>query len=480
MLYVSSRQDLYGFGGGYHRFAGRVVTRSFAKTALDEEHIGRSDLADLGVENFVALREWEARFQTKYRILGQLEESHPDVRSPEELERLEREHGISRTLQGRNNNTRGDERERGEQSVLNPNINEAADENDQNCGPSILIGTPASPSYQENNSSAARRASRILSLESPSAFVLENFLSAEECRALQSVMLKSYEGKTFSTKLRLGLAPDGFPEGSETRALLQTIEDRLGALLACPPHEGENPLMAMLTTPSKGGAENYPKQPELHIGVHLDVNRRKYRFATGIIYLSDVAEGGETVFIKKGEETKLLHDSGVLHTDLIPEEDEEVQNSQSARPTKFPVRLPPENEQTSSATSIGTSTSTSLLLDATTPPLLSDEQYLEKWRPLQKAKRAVLRDPNLVEFKVAPKAGSLLVFFTRKPDLSICTASYHGGAAVRKGFKFTLQKFKELPRTTEEDVFNVANEWKRIIERALENCGRECRSAERI
>lgn len=32
---VSSRQDLYGEGGGYKKFAGRITTRSFAKVSLE-------------------------------------------------------------------------------------------------------------------------------------------------------------------------------------------------------------------------------------------------------------------------------------------------------------------------------------------------------------------------------------------------------------------------------------------------------------
>ena len=465
---VSRRPDLYGSGGGYHRFAGKICTRSFALTDLEPSHIGSSEIGDLQAVNCKALREWEFRFAYEgvYEQLGSLPPDHPDCLSVLQLEEMERKFGMV---------VGGEKKAKWLAGELQVPRRGPATSHD---AAKIAANTTATKTR-------APKQSAVLSARNPAAFLYQNFLSQVECERLQKIVLRSYEGKTFSTKLRVGLAPENFPDRNDpNRLLLEKIEREIGEVTNCPPHAGEDPLMAMLTTPMSGsspacGGKASTSSEDFHLGVHLDVNRRPFRYATAIIYLTDCVRG-ETVFVDDCRETKLLHGMGVLHTDLLPP----VGGADEC----MPIRLPLELREGDKAFMFGDLRRTDLEDEARNeflckglkmPPLVADKEFVgERRRQIMEAKRRVLLgggggvcgESSLsypsssseapiqipgststtagcsTSLRVKPRAGQMLIFFTRERDLSLDTGSFHGGVQVRKGFKFTLQKFKELPR----------------------------------
>ncbi|KAF4698463.1 hypothetical protein FOZ62_024844 [Perkinsus olseni] len=204
----------------------------------------------------------------------------------------------------------------------------------------------------------------------------------------------------FTSKLRIPL-----PVKEEEKILpedvefLQNVEDRIGQICQCPPHEGEVPLVTMLTPPSKQPANDGERR--LHLGLHVDTNgNRPFRFCTAIIYLSDVSEGGETVFPVKSTSPELvmgaqmLLKSGVDHLDKVDEKSPE-----------------------------GIRVVADMLETATSAP---------------------------DAFTVQARKGRLVLFYTRGDRGEIDPLSWHGGATVhcsggKPAMKWTLQKFKEIP-----------------------------------
>ncbi|EER11778.1 cyclin a, putative [Perkinsus marinus ATCC 50983] len=133
-------------------------------------------------------------------------------------------------------------------------------------------------------------------LNEPLLMIFDDFLTAEECDRIVKLSLKQSEGTVFTNKLRIALpAKESEKIVSEDAEFLGKLEERIGEVCQCPPHDGEVPLVAMLTPPSKRPSDGVEKR--LHLGLHVDTNgNRPFRFCTAIIYLSDVEEGGETVF----------------------------------------------------------------------------------------------------------------------------------------------------------------------------------------
>lgn len=85
----------------------------------------------------------------------------------------------------------------------------------------------------------------------PVAYRIDNFLSKEDCEAVKKMMLHKHEGKSIKTKLRVGLSPSDMSLAARDKFLLQNIENKIGSLLGCPPHSKENPMMGMLTVPTR-------------------------------------------------------------------------------------------------------------------------------------------------------------------------------------------------------------------------------------
>ena len=60
-------------GGAYHCFAGREAGRGLARSSLDEADVARgADLSDLSADELETLAQWEAKFRSKYPVVGRL------------------------------------------------------------------------------------------------------------------------------------------------------------------------------------------------------------------------------------------------------------------------------------------------------------------------------------------------------------------------------------------------------------------------
>ena len=58
-------------GGGYHIFAGREAARALGKMSLDPKDC-TAELDDLSEKELGVLADWEAKFNQKYNIVGQV------------------------------------------------------------------------------------------------------------------------------------------------------------------------------------------------------------------------------------------------------------------------------------------------------------------------------------------------------------------------------------------------------------------------
>jgi len=85
---VSRRNDLYGPGGSYSKFAGRDATRALSKMQLDPSlfSLEYDTLSDLTDRERATARSWHEDFREKYDIVGRLLKpgEKPSVYPPEE------------------------------------------------------------------------------------------------------------------------------------------------------------------------------------------------------------------------------------------------------------------------------------------------------------------------------------------------------------------------------------------------------------
>ena len=58
-------------GAGYHIFAGKECSRALAKMSLSDEDCN-DKLDDLSKRQVEVLQEWEAKFEEKYKVVGQV------------------------------------------------------------------------------------------------------------------------------------------------------------------------------------------------------------------------------------------------------------------------------------------------------------------------------------------------------------------------------------------------------------------------
>jgi len=64
-------KDFYGPGSGYHALAGKDATKALAR--MDKDLVNNLDLSDLTGDELKTLGQWEAKFKSKYTIVGTLE-----------------------------------------------------------------------------------------------------------------------------------------------------------------------------------------------------------------------------------------------------------------------------------------------------------------------------------------------------------------------------------------------------------------------
>jgi prolyl 4-hydroxylase len=211
---------------------------------------------------------------------------------------------------------------------------------------------------------ATSQVAQVLSW-SPRIVLVENFMSLSECAEL-------IEETTHSMK-----ASQAFGEAAEARSsqtkwlprsseaktpIVKTFVDRIHNFAMVPNDHGET-----LQIVKYGVGDKYE--------FHHDTDRRMARLATGLVYLNDVEEGGETIFpfveVSKGD-LPLAVDNNDLVNGI-----------------------------------------------ADMAPYCASSQYL----------------------KIKPKAGSLLLFYSMKPNLNIDDLAWHGSCPVVKGEKYAAQRW---------------------------------------
>jgi prolyl 4-hydroxylase len=140
-----------------------------------------------------------------------------------------------------------------------------------------------------------------LVLENPNIIVLNGILSPDECRRLialsegklkRSTVVEKHTGNIEISDVRLS---DGCHFGRGENALVQALESRIAAFTGIPVEQGE-PLQILHYN---AGGEYLPHHDYFHhaeSGSAQHLQRGGQRIATMVIYLSAVAQGGETFF----------------------------------------------------------------------------------------------------------------------------------------------------------------------------------------
>uniref|UniRef100_A0A7S4V2G0 Cytochrome b5 heme-binding domain-containing protein n=1 Tax=Alexandrium monilatum TaxID=311494 RepID=A0A7S4V2G0_9DINO len=247
----------------------------------------------------------------------------------------------------------------------------------------------------------------------PQLLLQRHFLAPQDCRQLIAMTLRRQAGSRFEKKVRAPLEVEDPRWSPSERALLQSIEERIAELTGGPLHGEETALVGTLTPGGHGGGSSIAD----HLGLHVDTNAAPWRFCTAIIYLSSVPCGGETVF-------------PAAITEGLPSEEEELAVDAAGRLLD-------------------------LGFDHTDKALLPGE-------PPQAAAaaRELLGSVTANSGRsVHPEEGSICVFWTRQDDGEIDRHSWHGGAPVPEGdcWKWTLQKFKEVPGSVRQDPAALAD-----------------------
>lgn len=71
---VTPGKSFYGPGAGYHMFAGRDASRALA--TMKFEDIESHNVDDLEEESLQVLRDWIAKYESKYKVVGTLVHSN--------------------------------------------------------------------------------------------------------------------------------------------------------------------------------------------------------------------------------------------------------------------------------------------------------------------------------------------------------------------------------------------------------------------
>jgi prolyl 4-hydroxylase len=241
----------------------------------------------------------------------------------------------------------------------------------------------------------ARTLSELRALEpvsrEPLIYLVPNFLSEEECDYF--ARLGHHRSSPSSGGLIHALGSSEWAAREATDPMAAALEERAGRLVGCAPHAEDGGFKLAYTHHEP---EHSVRAPE---GVHLDTNKRPHRHVTVLVYLNDVAKGGETVFPLAGASASLrsaaeqLAENGIHHT------------FDSAPDKRLGAALKLVNAQ---------------------------------------AERAAKGECGL---KVKPQRGAACVFYTMGPSGAVDPNSFHFGSSIVApcAGKWTLQFFKELP-----------------------------------
>lgn len=381
---VSERRDLYGFdvGGAYAKLAGHDATRALTKMSLSVEDVGRCDIGDLLESNLAelhekALHDWVQRFERHYAVVGTLEPPWDSAAS-----------AALPTLAAPALPTASFMRRLCTLGAAVAKIVAAPVVAIQTMHPSPLRPVPTPE----------------LICAKPRLYQVRAFLTLAECSTLRK-MATGATGMIFNAeKVREGLRVTDTRWTSAERELLVAVETRLGWLLGSEPHEDEVELVGTLTPPGT------PSTTRCHLGLHVDTNGgRPWRYATAVIYLSSVPDGGHTVF-------------------------------PVARTVEDEADGPPSDED------LETLEAAQRLLDAGidhTDHVLVNGQDSER---RVDAEALIAAAEARCGASMRAEEGSVALFWTRRCDGSIDPYSWHGGEGVGgAAAKWTLQKFKEVP-----------------------------------
>lgn len=175
---------------------------------------------------------------------------------------------------------------------------------------------------------------------SPRIFLIENFLSSEECDHIiaqakpelkrSTVVGPDYaEGIVHQGRTSFGMF---FPKNS-TDAIIRNIEKRIAALTMLPEENGEG-LQVLLYGP---GAEYQPHydyfDPSVE-GERLCYIRGGQRIATCILYLNSPEEGGETIFPKAKISVRPIKGNAILFYNCTPDGVEDPLSFHGGAPVK--------------------------------------------------------------------------------------------------------------------------------------------------
>jgi prolyl 4-hydroxylase len=250
----------------------------------------------------------------------------------------------------------------------------------------------------------------------PRILQCNKFLSDLECDRM--IELGKKRTIRFPGTTNYGIFPFEIDEDKtlddKTKGFLRSIENRVAAITGTPSHDDELGLQLQFTEPEK------KKVDKLNLGLHVDTNKRYFRFATALIYLNTLPEehDGQTVFPLVG-----LADSSPM-----------VQASKKL--------LQEHIEHTDSAFN-----------------------PFEKSPSIYEAGNQILKHSK-EGFHVRPEKGKLILFYSRDVAGDVDPYGWHGGSAVLGTGKWTMQKFKEVPkefRRNEEDFRNFIRDRHDIV-----------------
>jgi hypothetical protein len=271
-----------------------------------------------------------------------------------------------------------------------------------------------SDSIQQRDASAwpVDKASRL--------YVIPRFLSEDEVSAFRSLG-NSYPSY-FETAPPLHYASADMPRSWESGydELTRVVEERIAHITGIATHAHDSSLQVAIGRPwnaSLGHAFN----------LHHDTNKAPRRAATVLIYLSDAEndglEGGETIFPcleLREPSTTVAPDLCTLLGDAFASGERflRVTSASQDRPAFDETAVAAVNEACAepSASGSGSRVATRLLAGG---------------------------------LRIRPERGAALLFFSRGPGegAPLIPETWHGGCRVRRGEKWTMQLFKEVPET---------------------------------
>ena len=192
--------------------------------------------------------------------------------------------------------------------------------------------------------------------------------------------------------------------------VLRTIEERVARWVKIPVHAAESSIMVGYTPPPRSSAAGSP--PTRLANVHHDKNTAPGRVMTALVYLTDVVDGGQTVFPCHGPDTNGTESETITRL---------RERFVGAYMEDKRILFPPSDRDCFDATLF---TQAEAMCDEMSGALM-----------------------------VRPKRGQALFFASVQPDGLADPTMWHGGCSLGPGNvggqgKWTLQKFREFPPRT--------------------------------